>query len=377
MSANKAYKCRIYPNTNQKKYFSKVFGCVRFLYNKMLSDKKDYYKNNGQNLITYPSKYKEEFPFLKEVDSLALCSAWIDLNFAYSNFFREIKKGNKMQGFPKYKSKKNRQTYRTNNQKNSIRIENGYIKLPKIGFIKLCLHRCIKDNELVKNVVVEKDTDDKYYISITVECLDTKNNNETKGDKKEIVGIDMSMKHFLVSSGGEKINHPKYLLKNENKLKKYQRKLSKKQKGSINRAKSRLRVAKLHKKISNQRKDFLHKLSYYFVSNYKNIVIENLSIKGMQKGMFGKSINDLGWSEFVRQLSYKSEWYGSSLYKVDRDFPSSKLCSSCHIKNTTLRLSDAKWTCSSCNTLHDRDINTSLNLKAYSYKEIKTKAGTA
>ncbi len=187
----------------------------------------------------------------------------------------------------------------------------------------------------------------------------------------------MSMKHFLVSSGGEKINHPKYLLKNENKLKKYQRKLSKKQKGSINRAKSRLRVAKLHKKISNQRKDFLHKLSYYFVSNYKNIVIENLSIKGMQKGMFGKSINDLGWSEFVRQLSYKSEWYGSSLYKVDRDFPSSKLCSSCHIKNTTLRLSDAKWTCSSCNTLHDRDINTSLNLKAYSYKEIKTKAGTA
>ncbi|ACK74400.1 transposase [Borreliella burgdorferi] len=136
MNANKAYKCRIYPNTNQKKYFSKVFGCVRFLYNKMLSDKKDYYKNNRQNLITYPSKYKEEFPFLKEVDSLALCSAWIDLNFAYSNFFREIKKGNRVQGFPKYKSKKNRQTYRTNNQKNSIRIENGYIKLPKIGFVK-------------------------------------------------------------------------------------------------------------------------------------------------------------------------------------------------------------------------------------------------
>ncbi|MCD2390001.1 helix-turn-helix domain-containing protein [Borreliella burgdorferi] len=99
MNANKAYKCRIYPNTNQKKYFSKVFGCVRFLYNKMLSDKKDYYKNNRQNLITYPSKYKEEFPFLKEVDSLALCSAWIDLNFAYSNFFREIKKGNRVQGF--------------------------------------------------------------------------------------------------------------------------------------------------------------------------------------------------------------------------------------------------------------------------------------
>ncbi len=124
------------PTPIKKKYFSKVFGCVRFLYNKMLSDKKDYYKNNRQNLITYPSKYKEEFPFLKEVDSLALCSAWIDLNFAYSNFFREIKKGNRVQGFPKYKSKKNRQTYRTNNQKNSIRIENGYIKLPKIGFVK-------------------------------------------------------------------------------------------------------------------------------------------------------------------------------------------------------------------------------------------------
>ncbi|MCD2349960.1 transposase, partial [Borreliella americana] len=269
---------------------------------------------------------------------------------------------------------KNRQTFRTNNQKNSIRIENDYIRLPKIGFVKLCLHRCIKDNEFIKNVVVEKDNDDKYYISIAVECLNNKNNNETKGDKKEVVGIDMSMRHFLVSSEGEKINHPKYLLKNENKLKKYQRKLSKKQKGSINRTKSRLKVAKLHKKISNQRKDFLHKLSYYFVSNYKNIVIENLSIKGMQKGMFGKSINDLGWSEFVRQLSYKSEWHRSSLYKVDRYFPSSKLCSSCNIKNTTLKLSNTRWTCNNCNTLHDRDINASLNLKAYYYKEIKTKA---
>ncbi|WP_420025567.1 RNA-guided endonuclease TnpB family protein (plasmid) [Borreliella yangtzensis] len=376
MGANKAYKYRIYPNTNQKKYFSKVFGCVRFLYNKMLSDKKNYYEKNKESLSVNPSKYKNEFLFLKEVDSLALCSAWIDLNFAYSNFFREIKKGNRIQGFPKYKSKKNRQTFRTNNQKNSIRIENDYIKLPKIGFVKLALHRNIKSNEVIKNVVVEKDTDDKYYISIAVECLDVKNNDKTKDNKKEVVGIDMSMKHFLVSSEGEKINHPKYLLKNESKLKKYQRKLSKKQKGSRNRAKSRLRVAKLHRKISNQRKDFLHKLSYYFVANYKNIVIENLSIKGMQKGIFGKSVNDLGWYEFVRQLSYKSEWYGSYLHKADRYFPSSKLCNNCSIKNTTLKLSDTRWTCSGCNTLHDRDINAALNLKNY-YKEIQTKAGTA
>uniref|UniRef100_UPI000464427F RNA-guided endonuclease TnpB family protein n=1 Tax=Borrelia hispanica TaxID=40835 RepID=UPI000464427F len=210
-------KYRIYPDANQKKYFSKVFGCVRFLYNKMLSDKKDYYEKNKQSLITYPSKYKEEFPFLKEVDSLALCNAQLDLNSAYSNFFREIKKGNRTQGFPKYKSKKNRQTFRTNNQKNSIRIENDYIKLPKIGFVKLALHRNIKSNELIKNVVVEKDTDDKYYISVAVECLDVKNNDKTKCNKKEIVGIDMSMRHFLVSSGGEKINHPKCLLKNERK----------------------------------------------------------------------------------------------------------------------------------------------------------------
>ncbi|AHH05585.1 Transposase (plasmid) [Borrelia miyamotoi FR64b] len=150
MTANKAYKYRIYPNANQKKYFSKVFGCVRFLYNKMLSDKKDYYEKNKQSLITYPSKYKKEFPFLKEVDSLALCNAQLDLNSAYSNFFREIKKGNRTQGFPKYKSKKNRQTFRTNNQKNSIRIENDYIKLPKIGFVKLALHRNIKNNEVIK-----------------------------------------------------------------------------------------------------------------------------------------------------------------------------------------------------------------------------------
>ncbi|WP_418906450.1 RNA-guided endonuclease TnpB family protein (plasmid) [Borreliella turdi] len=376
MGANKAYKYRIYPDTKQKKYFSKVFGCVRFLYNKMLSDKKDYFEKNKQGLTTYPSKYKEEFFFLKEVDSLALCNAQIDLNSAYSNFFREIKKGNRTQGFPKYKSKKNRQTYRTNNQKNSIRIENDYIKIPKIGFVKLALHRNIKSNEVIKNVVVEKDADDKYYISVAVECLDVKNNDKTKDNKKEVVGIDMSMRHFLVSSEGEKINHPKYLLKNESKLKRYQKKLSKKQKGSRNRAKSRLKLAKLHRKISNQRKDFLHKLSYYFAANYKNIVIENLSIKGMQKGMFGKSVNDLGWYEFVRQLSYKSEWYGSYLHKADRYFPSSKLCNNCSIKNTTLNLSDTRWTCSGCNTLHDRDINAALNLKNY-YKEIKTKAGTA
>ncbi len=251
-----------------------------------------------------------------------------------------------------------------------------YIKIPKIGFVKLALHRNIKSNEVIKNVVVEKDTDDKYYISVAVECLDVKNNDKTKDNKKEVVGIDMSMRYFLVSSEGEKINHPKYLLKNESKLKRYQRKLSKKQKGSRNRAKFRLRVAKLHRKISNQRKDFLHKLSYYFVANYKNIVIENLSIKGMQKGMFGKSVNDLGWYEFVRQLSYKSEWYGSYLHKADRYFPSSKLCNNCGIKNTTVKLSDTRWTCSGCNTLHDRDINAALNLKNY-YKEIKTKAGTA
>lgn len=206
--------------------------------------------------------------------------------------------------------------------------------------------------------------------------MDVKNNDKTKDNKKEVVGIDMSMRHFLVSSEGEKINHPKYLLKNESKLKRYQKKLSKKQKGSRNRAKSRLRVAKLHRKISNQRKDFLHKLSYYFAANYKNIVIENLSIKGMQKGMFGKSVNDLGWYEFVRQLSYKSEWYGFYLHQADRYFPSSKLCNNCSIKNTTLKLSDTRWTCSGCNTLHDRDINAAPNLKNY-YKEIKTKAGTA
>nr|WP_236841555.1 transposase [Borreliella garinii] len=150
-------------------------------------------------------------------------------------------------------------------------------------------------NEVVKNVVVEKDTDNKYYIYVPVECFDFKNKYKTTDDKKEVVGIDMSMRHFLVSSEGEKINHTKYLLKNETKLKKYQRKLSKKQKGSNNSTKSRLRVAKLHRKISNQRKDFLHKLSYYLEANYKNIVIENLSFKGMQKGMFGKSVNNLGW----------------------------------------------------------------------------------
>ena len=354
----KAYKYRLYPTKQQEEYFTNCFGCARFIYNQMLSDKIDHYKETKEMLKNTPAQYKKEFPFLKEVDSLALANAQQNLERAYKNFFRD-----KSVGFPKFKSKhKSRASYITNNQGGNIRIEDGKIKLPKIGFVELRQHRTFDGK--IKSCTISMNKSGKYFISILVESEDEV---ITMAERK--IGIDLGISDFAVTTNdlGEsrKYENPKHLYKSEKKLKKAQCSLSRKQKGGKNQNKARLVVAKKHEKIANQRKDFLHKLTKQITDENQVIVIETLSSKNLMKNhKLAKSIGDAGWHEFVRQLEYKAEQKGRTIIKADRFYPSSQICSSCGHRDGKKALHVREWDCPSCGEHLDRDINASKNLLA-------------
>ena len=355
----KAYKYRIYPNEEQKLYLAKTFGCTRFIYNKMLSDRiKSYEENKNLDIkqIKYPTpaQYKKEFEWLKEVDSLALANAQLNLDKAYKNFFRD-----KSVGFPKFKSKKsNRFNFTTNNQNGTVYIENNKIKLPKLkSMIKIKQHRQFTGK--IKSCTVSQVPSGKYYISILVDCESIQ---LPKCDKK--VGIDLGLKEFAITSDGEFFSNPKWLRKSEKRLKKLQKDLSRKQKGSNNRKKARLKVAKLHEKIANQRKDFLHKLSSYIINENQVIVIEDLKVKNMQQNhKLAKAISEVSWFEFRRMLEYKANWYNRQLIIAPSNYASSQLCSNCGNKSSqTKDLSCRNYICPVCGMIMDRDINASKNL---------------
>lgn len=357
--ANKAFKFRIYPNAEQRVLFAKTFGCVRFIYNKMLDDKIKHYEETKQMLNNTPAQYKTEFEFLKEVDSMALCNAQINLEKAYKNFFNNPKSG-----FPKFKSKKtNNRTYTTNlisNCKN-VELSEGKLKLPKVGWVRIKQHREIPDGYKLKSVTVNQTPSGKYYASIMYEY-----ENQVQNTKPcTFLGLDFSMHELYRDSEGNEPMYPRYYRQAEKRLKKAQRKLSLMQKGSKNRDKQRKIVAKLHERVANQRKDFLHKQSRQITNAYDCVCIEDLDMKAMSQALnFGKSVADNGWGKFTTFLKYKLEEKGKMLVKVDKFFASSQTCSCCgYVNKETRDLSVRAWDCPQCGAHHDRDVNAAINIK--------------
>jgi len=326
----------------------------------MLADKIAHYKKTGETLKNTPAQYKNEFPWLKEVDSLALCNVQLNLNKAYKSFFQS------KFGFPKFKSKKAAQAYKTNSQKGSIILLDGKIKLPKVGWVRVKAHRQVKG--LIKSATISKTATGKYFISILCEeeILPFPKTNSN-------LGIDLGLENFAILSSGEKVSNPRFLTSLSKKLAREQKVLSRrtllaKKKGQKlsdcrNYQKQRLKVARIHETISNQRRDFLNKLSSEIVKNHDVICIEDLASKNLMKNHhLARAISDVSWYEFVRRLSYKADWYGKKIVTISRWFPSSQLCSACGVSSGKKPLSIREWICEHCGTHHDRDINASVNI---------------
>ena len=355
----RGYKYRIYPNKAQRELIAKTFGCCRFVYNHALDRRKTLYENEGVSLSRTDcnnwcnKELKAQYEWLREVDKFALTNSIYDMDNAYKKFFKEHA------GYPKFKSKHNsRQSYTTNftNDNIAVDFDGNTIKLPKLGRLKAKVHRIF--DGIIKNATVSCTPSGKYFVSICVDSVISEFH-----PAPGIVGLDLGIKDLCTCSDGTKFNSPD-LTKLQSRLKRQQRSLSKRTKGSNNHKKQKVRLARLHEKITNIRKDSLHKLSRSLVDENQVIVTESLNVKGMLRNHhLARSISDESWNELSRQLEYKSRWYGRKYIKIDTFYASSQTCSNCghkeqKVKNLALR----SWICPKCSAVHDRDVNAAVNI---------------
>jgi len=361
MKIMKAYKFRLYPTKEQKNKINQTIGSARFIYNKMLEDKINYYNKNKKPLNNTPAQYKKDYEFLKGVDSQALSQSHQDLNSAFRNFFRKNSK------YPKFKKKGVKDTYRSCVVNNNIRIEDGCLKLPKIGLVEIRMERKLPEGSKIKNVTVSRTKTNKYYSSIQFEY----EKEVEQVEPSNFLGLDYAMNNFYVDSEGVKGSYPKFFKASQKNLAKEQRKLSKMVRGSNNYNKQKIKVAKVYEKIANQRRDFLHKTSRKIANFYDVVCVEGLNMKAMSQIMnFGKSVHDNGWGMFTHMLKYKLEESGKQLIVADKFFPSTKQCSSCKNKKESILLSERIYECEHCKLSIDRDLNAALNLKQYAIEII-------